>query len=463
MKKLTFKDKFLYGFGSLGYATVAQTLSNFIMFFGTSVLGISGTLMGVAVSIGVLWDAVSDPILGHYSDITTSALGKRHPYILIGTLGMCAINLIIWLVSPSSPELIKFFWILISLLLVQTFCTLFGTPYMALGFDLTKDPYEQTEIQSYKTIFYLMGMMLPSVLMFIFMPNADGQGQVVSQGYIDIAYVSSLICLITGLITFFGTLKFSVCCEIKNVKRKKLISIVNDFFSVLKKKDYRNLIIGYSISNVASSILTAAGIHMFTYCFHFNSKQLAVVMATLIFSAMFSQFFWIKKSKIIGKKNTLIKGICIALVGIFFVWTIFTLRNFIPNMFLFVLSIFFIIICGFGTGVLFTFPISLFSDYLSKDKECSENEKTGTYAGIMTLSNKLSNSISLFFIGIMLDVVKFSSSSPVQPLSVQTGLGYLVILGVALSLATSIYFYKKLWCKLSNHLTKNTLFRSVFF
>ena len=73
-----------------------------------------------------------------------------------------------------------------------------------------------------------------------------------------------------------------------------------------------------------------------------------------------------------------------------------------------------------------------------------KNDKTATYAGIMTLSNKLSDAFALFFIGLMLDVVKFDSSSPVQSNFVQTGLGYIVILGVAISLTLSIFFYKKI-------------------
>ena len=446
MKKLSCKQKIFYAVGNLGYATVAQTLSNFIMFFGTSVLGISGTLMGIAVSIGVLWDAISDPIMGHYSDITNSALGKRHPYMLIGIFGMCVVNLFLWLVPPSSPEIVKFSWILISLLFVQTFCTFFATPYLALGFDLTKDPNEQTELQSYKTVFYLLGMMLPSVLMLLFMPsNEDVLGQFEVQGYVNIAYVSSIICMITGLITFFGTLKGRVCCETLNKKKKdKLISVFNDFFAVLKKKNYRNIILGYSISLIASSILTAAGLHMFTYCFHFNSGQLSGVMATLIFSAIFSQIVWTKVSKKIGKKQTLINGLCIGILGIMLVWILFMLRNVISTNLLFVFTIICIIVSGFGTGVLYALPISIFSDYLAADKDLEGNEKTATYAGIMTLSNKISNSFSLFVVGIMLDLIKFSAASPVQPESVQTGLGYLVIFGVALSLAFSIYFYKKL-------------------
>lgn len=443
--KLSIKEKILYGFGDLGYATVAQTLSNFIMFFGTSILGISGTLMGIAVSIGVLWDAISDPLLGYISDNTYTSMGKRHPYLLIGTLGMCAINLIIWLVPPSSPEIVKFLWILVSLLLVQTFCTFFATPYLALGIEMTKDPNEQTSLQSYRTVFSLLGMMLPSVFMFVFMPSSSGsQGQFNITGYVNTAYVSSLFCLICGLITFFGTLKHGVCCNIDYpIKKDKFSSIFNDFFNMLKKKNYRNIILGYSVSLIASSTLTAAGIHMFTYCFHFNSQQLSIAMVALIFGAIFSQFYWTKKSIKNGKKSTLIHGLCVGTLGILMIWVVFILRDMFSTTLLFFITLPLITFAGFGTGVLYTLPISIFSDILASDKELVGKNKTATYSGIMTLSNKIANAFSLFLIGIVLDAIKFNSSYPVQPARVQLGLGYLVIFGVALSLVLSIYFYKK--------------------
>ncbi|MCI5797463.1 MAG: MFS transporter [Firmicutes bacterium] len=444
--KLTIKEKILYGFGDLGYATVAQTLSNFIMFFGTSVLGVSGTLMGIAISVGVLWDAISDPLLGYISDNTYSSMGKRHPYILIGTLGMCAINLIIWLVPPSSPEIVKFLWILLSLLLVQTFCTFFSTPYLALGLEMTKDPHEQTSLQSYKTIFSLLGMMLPSVFMFLFMPSGNSsQGQLNIAGYVDIAYVSSLTCLICGLITFFGTLKHGVCCKMDYpMKKEKFSSVFNDFFNMLKKKNYRNIILGYSVSLIASSILTASGIHMFTYCFHFNSQQISIAMVALIFGAIFSQFYWTKKSVKDGKKSTLIHGLCLGTLGILLIWVLFMLRDLFATTVLFFITLPLVAFAGFGTGVLYTLPISIFSDILALDKDLIGKDKTATYSGIMTLSNKMANAFSLFLIGVVLDLIKFNAAYPVQPASVQLGLGNMVIFGVALSLVLSIYFYKKL-------------------
>ncbi|MDD4110784.1 MAG: MFS transporter [Clostridia bacterium] len=446
--KVTWRDKFYYGIGNLGYSTIASTLSNFMMFFGTSVLGVSGILMGLAISISVVWDAVSDPIVGYYSDNSNSALGKRHSFILVGILGMCAINLVIWLIPVSAPEGIKFVWILFSLLSVQTFCTLFSTPYLALGLDMTNDPHQQTSIQCTKTIFFLLGMMLPTTFMFLFMPSSAGtQGQLLAQGYINIAYAASSICLVFGLITFFGTIKWGtkfVCSSYKTeFKKEKISSIFNDYFKLIKKKNYRNIIFGYAISIVASTTITASGLHMFTYCFHFNSQQISMVMGSLLVGAILSQLFWGALSKKIGKKMSLIRGLSIGILGIILVWGIFTIRGFLTTETLLYVTMPIIFIIGFGTGVLYSFPISILSDIMAADKELIGKNKYGTYSSMATLTFKMSDAFSLMVIGIVLDLIKFSAASPVQPLSVQKGLGLLVILGAIISLGLSILVYNK--------------------
>ena len=444
--RISAREKFYYGVGDLGYSTITSTLSNFIMFFGTSVLGISGALMGLAVSLGVFWDAISDPIIGYYSDNLFSPLGKRHPFMIIGVLGLCAINLAIWLVPNEAPTWVKFIWILLSLLALQTFSTFFGTPHMALGLEMTNDPNEQTSIQCYRTVFSLIGMMLPTVFMFIFMPSsASSQGQLETQGYINIAYASSILCLVFGLITIFGTLKRQVCCPKEKTKKQKGLfkSLFTDVFGILKKKQYRILILGYAISLLASSILTAAGMHMFTYCFHFNSQQISVLLAAFIVSAVVSQFIWSKISKRIGKKKTLIRGLSLGIIAILVVWAIFILRDFFSTATLFWIVSPLIFSVGLGTGVLFSFPISLFGDVMAKDFEVQSSNKVGVYSGIMTLASKVSNAFALAIIGVVLDLIHFSSSSPVQPLSVQNGLGLLVLLGTVMSLGFSISIFSK--------------------
>ena len=97
--KLKFQTKLAYGVGNLGYGTIAQMVSNFIMFFGTSILGLPGTLVGIAIALSVFWDGISDPIIGYFSDRHNSKIfGKRLGFMLIGTLGMAIFNLLLWVI-----------------------------------------------------------------------------------------------------------------------------------------------------------------------------------------------------------------------------------------------------------------------------------------------------------------------------------------------------------------------------
>ena len=49
-KNLSFGNKLFYGIGGLGYSSLSQTLGSFIMFFSTAVMGISGSLVGIAIA-----------------------------------------------------------------------------------------------------------------------------------------------------------------------------------------------------------------------------------------------------------------------------------------------------------------------------------------------------------------------------------------------------------------------------
>ena len=100
-------------------------------------------------------------------------------------------------------------WLLSFLLLQETFNTFFATPYSALCIDIAPDYNDQTKMQGFKTVFYIMGLILPSLLMYVFMPSADvgSQGQFNRQGYVNIAMVNSALALLCGLCTIFGTMK----------------------------------------------------------------------------------------------------------------------------------------------------------------------------------------------------------------------------------------------------------------
>jgi Na+/melibiose symporter-like transporter len=78
-------DKVGYGVGNLSIGIAMQVVGTYLVFFSTVILGIPGYLVGLAVSISIFWDAITDPLMGYLSDITKSKIfGRRHLYLIIG-------------------------------------------------------------------------------------------------------------------------------------------------------------------------------------------------------------------------------------------------------------------------------------------------------------------------------------------------------------------------------------------
>lgn len=196
--KLGFFTKLSFGSGNFGYGAMGQTVSSFFMFFATSVLGLPGAIVGVVIAITSLWDGLSDPIIGYLSDKTRSKVfGRRLGHMLFASFALAINNIILWSPPDGASKGFLVFWLLFFLLTQETFNTFFATPYAALCIDIAPDYNDQTNMQSFKTIFNIFGMILPSVLMSVFMPG--GQGQFDKSGYQSIAFVNSALAICVDL------------------------------------------------------------------------------------------------------------------------------------------------------------------------------------------------------------------------------------------------------------------------
>src|SRR5436305_683718 len=86
--RLTRGTTILYGFGDISNAIKNVVFGIFTFFFYTSVMGLSGSLAGLGIAVGVLWDALIGPYIGYISDHTQSRWGRRHSLMFLGTATM---------------------------------------------------------------------------------------------------------------------------------------------------------------------------------------------------------------------------------------------------------------------------------------------------------------------------------------------------------------------------------------
>lgn len=449
-KNLKFSTKLCYGIGGLGYSSMSATLNNFIMFFATAVMGISGSLVGIAIALSSLWDGVSDPLVGHLSDNTRNKFfGKRLGFMFFGIFVIAFLNICIWSMPTSLPEIGKFFWLLLGMLAIETANTCYGTPFAALAIDIAPDYNEQSKVQGYKTVFNIIGMILPNILMYFFMSSISLsiQSQFTQLGYIKIACINSALLIFFGLIAIFSTLLYVRKNKIYSLNTSKekfeLSKLISGYFNVLKKKNFRTVILGYSFATIASAFLTSVGMHLFTYCYHFSSSQISIVLIALFGGAIASQPVWVYLSNRIEKKRALIISLSTIVLGIFLIFITFLFRDYIPTSSMFYLAIPCLIFCGIGAGAMYSLPFAMYADCVTLEIYQTGQNNAGAYTGYFTFSYNLANSIALLIIGFLLDIIKFDSTLPVQAMSVQNGLGMIVCFGCAIFLSLAIMTFSK--------------------
>ena len=69
-----------YGIGAIGEGIGYNVFFSFFSFFLTTIAGIQPAVAGVVSMAAVLWDAVTDPIIGLWSDRTKNPRGRRRAF-----------------------------------------------------------------------------------------------------------------------------------------------------------------------------------------------------------------------------------------------------------------------------------------------------------------------------------------------------------------------------------------------
>jgi GPH family glycoside/pentoside/hexuronide:cation symporter len=150
---VTRRVRWLYGLGAAAYGVKDNGFAYFLLFYYNQVLGLPGTYAGLAILIAMLFDAVSDPVVGVWSDNTHSRLGRRHPFMYAAALPVALCYLALWN-PPDLSDFQLFLYLTVCCVLVRFFITLYEIPSSAIVAELTADYDERTRLLSYR---YMLG------------------------------------------------------------------------------------------------------------------------------------------------------------------------------------------------------------------------------------------------------------------------------------------------------------------
>ncbi len=134
---MNWKTKSGFGLAEIGLSAIELLLQIYLLELYVTA-GLTPWLAGSALATAVLWDAVSDPLMGLISDQTRakSAVGKRLPYYFAGAFLMGVAFVFLFSPLAVASQLGMFSYLLFWYLVLNTALTLVGVPHLAMISDL---------------------------------------------------------------------------------------------------------------------------------------------------------------------------------------------------------------------------------------------------------------------------------------------------------------------------------------
>ena len=346
-----------YGSASIAYGIKNNAFSYLLLIYANQVLGLPGYLASLALALAMIWDAVSDLLLGHWSDKTSSALGRRHPFMYASFFVLPLTFYALFNPVIELNEDNTFFYVLALALLIRTGTTLFEVPSTALLPDLETDYDRRNKWLALRHFFGWTGGNGIHMINFMFWVGAYG---VASQtGYSIYGIAGALVIAAAILISSLGTQKVAASLP-KPSEPFRVLAIkreIKQIFQSIKNKNFAALFFFGLTVGIAGGLGTALYLYNTTYFFGFSGKQISVTAIGVLISPVIAYWAAPYLGRIFGKKRAAIFAILVN-VSLYPIPYILLLTGFWPELgswtSLYIYSGFIVmeVICGIIGGVL---------------------------------------------------------------------------------------------------------------
>lgn len=163
--KLSFREKFCYGFGDLASCLYWQTFMLYFTYFYTDVFLLPASIAATMFLITRIFDGVNDPVMGMIADRTETKWGKFRPYLLWFCIPL-AIAGFLTFTTPNFSLTGKTIWAYITFFLVMIIYTIINIPYTSLLGVISPNSNERTSVSSIKFIFaFAAGIIISATLL----------------------------------------------------------------------------------------------------------------------------------------------------------------------------------------------------------------------------------------------------------------------------------------------------------
>jgi GPH family glycoside/pentoside/hexuronide:cation symporter len=419
-------QKIAYGVGMLGNQMFPAVLGVFMVVLVKG-LGFPPLLWGVLFFLPRILDAVTDPVMGFITDNTRSRWGRRRPWIFFGAIvtGLCYVAM--WQLYEHNSLAFNFTYFLLLSLLFYVGLTIFATPYVAMGYEMSRDFHERTRVMA---VAQFLGqwawVIVPWFWPLIYNTELFPTAAVAVR---SLSIWVGLGCMALAMVPaiFVRSPSTKDADNLQELNRENLNEnlrlLVNSFRDAYRCVPFRRLCAATFL--VFGSFQTIAAFGFFIvvyYLFDGDASPAGAASWPAWFAtigALCTTFLiipiitWI--SQRIGKKNTFVLAQSISIVGYVLFWWAF--RPGTPWLMLLPLPLF-----SFGIGGLFTLMMSMTADVCDLDELDNGLRREGTFGAIYWWMVKFGMAFAGLLSGLIMAVTGFVADAPSQAEGVMTGM-----------------------------------------
>jgi GPH family glycoside/pentoside/hexuronide:cation symporter len=395
-KSLSGARKIGYCAGIITESLVYNVYYVHYMFFLTNIAHLNPALAGTISLISVCWDAVTDPVIGYYSDKPGT---DKRKYMFRAIFPLAITFVAIFLPLAQVGDAVKFIYYTVMTMLFWLAYTYYTIPYYAVVADITEDYNERTSIRgisSFINTFAIAGgAIAPAVLPGLFV----GMSLSLAAGWMLTAVIVGVISLAVGVLATLSLRniklkKTEITAEQK--KKGKWTDIFVTFAQVLKLKPFLTLMIFIFFFLMASSMIQSNLMYTIDYCIKGSHDVLEpIFIGGLVLTMAVVIPIVTKVAEKTDRKLTCIIFFSIGLVGLVAL-KIIGIRSV-------AVFVFEPIVLGFASGAFWTLFYTMSYDLVEVDEFKNGERRESVITGLPQFFQKFGSAIGMWTIGLVLN------------------------------------------------------------
>lgn len=384
-------QKIGWGLADMGIVVFVIVKQLLIVSYLTTYLGIPVGIAGFVTTVVLIFDMITDPLVGYFSDRTKSRFGRRAPWMFVGAVVMALGMVGLFMAPLDAPTTQKLIWVIAAFVLATIGFTMCAIPYGAQAGEITQDPRERSAMTGWRMAFATVGILVGGAVL---------PGLAAEFGFPKAAiYVTPLM---------IGAIWLSLWCTRKapRIETPATTGFTASYKLVFSNRTFVVLALTYGVMTLAVALITAGLPFAAAYLVVDDGQNalsgaagalsvLSVLFGAFFVGAILSQVFWVLLSHRVGKMWALVVGLTA------YVALLYGLAQVLPSTSVTVVAGLFVI-AGVTNGAYQQIPWAMYPDHMDVTRRESGAAIEGAFSAVWLFGQKLSNALAPAVLGLIL-------------------------------------------------------------